>query len=231
MCRNASKPLGKGKGELAIIVDDFGYTADSITSFINLGRPLTFAVLPYRPHSGEAASRALAAGLQVILHLPLEPLSEREESEAITVTTAMNDEEIQRLTAKAIASLPGITGVNNHQGSRATVDRRVMREVLTVVKKQGLFFVDSRTNGQSIAAEVSRQLGVKTGENELFLDNSADVAAIKKQLRAAGDLAIRHGKATVICHARPNTAVALREAIAELENLGVRLIYVSKLVK
>ena len=225
------RPSGKGKGELAIVVDDFGYTAEPISAFINIGRPLTFAVLPYRPHSGEAVARANAAGLQAMLHLPLEPMSEREESENITITAGMSDEEIQRTVNKAIASMPGVIGVNNHQGSRATTDRRVMREVLTTLRKQNLFFLDSRTSGQSVAVEVSRQLGVKSGENELFLDNSSDVGAIKKQLRAAGELAIRHGSATVICHARPNTAIALREVLAELESQGVRLVYVSKLVR
>lgn len=228
---DTGKPGVKAKGELAIIIDDFGYNQEPIEAFVNLNRPLTFAVLPYRPYSNEAASRALAAGQQVILHLPMEPLSEKEESEAITVAVNMGDEEIQRIVAKAVTAVPGIIGVNNHQGSRATADRRVMRDTLGILKRQNLFFIDSRTNGQSIGADTARQMGVLSGENELFLDNSSDAAQIKKQLSTAGDLALKYGAATVIGHARLTTATALREALPDLEKRGIRLVFVSKLVK
>ncbi len=63
------------------------------------------------------------------------------------------------------------------------------------------------------------------------MDNNNDVEAIKQQLRTAGQIALRDGTALVIGHARPNTAIALREMIPELEADGVRLIFASDLVK
>ena len=225
------QPPGKERGKLAIIIDDFGYTSEPIAAFTAIDRPLTFAVLPYHPHSQEAASRGLAAKHQVMLHLPMEPLSAAEHQEKTSITTTMSDYDIQQTVVKALANVPGVTGVNNHQGSKATADKRVMKNVLTVVKAQQLFFVDSRTSSQSIAGDMAQEMDIRSGENELFLDNSSEVDYIKQQLRAAGRMAIKNGTALVIGHARVNTAIALREMITELEANGVRLVLASQLVK
>ena len=228
-----SKPKPKAErksGRMAIIIDDFGYTREPIAGFANMGRPITFAVLPYRAYSNEAATRALSAGHLVMLHLPLEPLSAAEETEPTVITVAMSDEEIKDRVANAIAATPGVKGVNNHQGSKATADHRVMKAVLGVIKANNLFFVDSRTNGKTIAAETSRQLGLGTGENELFLDNSSDIELIKDQLRKAVKMAQKNGNVTVIGHARPNTVIAVREMIPEIEAGGIRLVYVNELL-
>ncbi len=225
------RPPAKERGRLAVIIDDFGYTADPIAAFTSIDKPLTFAVLPYQPHTQEAAARGLAARHQVILHLPLEPLSSTEISEKTTITTDMSDQDIQQTVIKALNNVSGASGVNNHQGSKATADRRVMRNVLSVVKGQQLFFVDSRTTAKSVALETAREMNVRSGENEVFLDNSSDVETIKQQLRLAGRIAVKAGAAIVIGHARPNTAIALRMMIPELEAEGVRLVFASQLVK
>ena len=167
-----------------------------------------------------------------MLHLPMEPMSGIEPSEAAnTVRVGMTAGQLADLIDKATQSLPGIVGVNNHQGSKATADRRTMEAVMKVLKKKGLFFVDSRTNGRSVAAETARNEKVKTTENDIFIDGMADVAYVRKQLRAAGEMAMKVGSVTVIGHARPTTAAALREMIPELESRGIRFVFVSQLVR
>ncbi|WP_378954177.1 divergent polysaccharide deacetylase family protein [Pelosinus sp. sgz500959] len=224
-------PEVKGRGQMAIVIDDFGYSKEPIAAFAAIGRPLTFAVLPYRPFSNEAAARGMSSGHQVMLHLPMEPLAQGEQSEKITITINLSDEEIHDIAKKAIQSIPGLIGVNNHQGSRATADRRVMKAALGEIKENNLFFLDSRTNSQSIGAETARQMGVRTGVNELFIDNTDDVNAVKAKLRTAQDMAIQHGIVTVIGHARMNTAKAVSEMVPELEANGIQLIFVSQVVK
>ncbi|MDD4602086.1 hypothetical protein SDC9_11304 [bioreactor metagenome] len=225
------KPVSKGKGVMAIVIDDFGYSDDAINEFAEINRPLTFAVLPYRSYSSEAASRGLSSGHQVILHLPLEPLTASAQSEQITINSGMNETEVRDTVTGAIHAVPGIIGVNNHQGSRSTADQRVMRQVLTEIKANNLFFVDSRTNSQSVAVSVARRLGVKTAANDLFIDNDNDVSAVKRQLRIARDIALRDGSIIVIGHARMTTATAVREMIPDIEASGIKLIFVSEMVK
>ena len=235
------KPVAKGarqktntahKGEIALIIDDFGYRQDMIAGFAAIRQPFTFAVIPFKQFSRDAAAKGLASGHQVILHLPMEPMSGVEETEVpITVRVGMSQDQIRELIDRATDSLPGIIGVNNHQGSKATADRNTMDAVMKKLRQKGLFFVDSRTNGRSVAAETARREKIKTTENDLFIDGVADVAYVKKQLRAAGEMAAKMGSVTVIGHARPTTLTALREMIPELEARGIRFVFVSQLVR
>lgn len=221
----------KVKAKLAIIIDDFGYSHDPVEAFANITQPITFAVLPYRPYSNEAAARGLSSGHQVILHLPMEPLGEGGSSEPTAIMVGMGEEQIREIAQKAIQSLPGIIGVNNHQGSKATADKQVMKNVLQVIKNKNLFFVDSRTNHLSVASDTARQMGIHTGENQLFIDNVDDVVAVKKQIRIAQDMALQHGSAIIIGHARMNTATAVRDMVPELIQNGVQLVFVSQLIR
>ncbi len=221
----------KERAQLAIVIDDFGYTSDPIGPFTNINRPLTFAVLPHQPHTQEAASRGLAAGQEIFLHLPMEPLSPTEHREKTTITTAMSDQEIQQTVMRALANVPGVSGINNHQGSKATADQRVMKNVLSVVKGQELLFIDSRTSGGSIAYKMAREMNITSGENYVFLDNSSDVEAIKGQLRLAGRIAVKENGAIAIGHARPNTAIALQQMIPELEGDGIKLVFASQFLR
>lgn len=237
----ARKPIASGprhkanpanRGEIAIIIDDFGFRQDMINEFAAIRRPFTFAVIPFKSFSKEAATKGLASGHQVILHLPMEPLSGIESSElSSTIKVSMNGEQVRELIERAAADLPGIIGVNNHQGSRATADQKTMDLVIRVLREKQLFFVDSRTHARSLAADTARRQKLKTTENDLFLDGIADVSYVKKQLRTAGEMALRMGSVTVIGHARPTTAAALREVMPELEARGVRFVFVSQLVR
>jgi polysaccharide deacetylase 2 family uncharacterized protein YibQ len=224
-------PVIAEKGKMALIIDDFGYSGDAIASFAALPKPITFSVIPYHAYSSESTSRALSSGHQVMLHLPMEPLSGTEQSEPTTITVSMTDQEIRQTITKALQAVPGAVGVNNHQGSKATADRRVMQTALSTIKANSLFFVDSRTNSQSVAFDLSRQMGLRTGENDIFIDNSSDIGAIKTQLRTAIHMATRYGSVTAIGHARPNTAIAIREMLPEIEAAGVKLVFISDLVK
>lgn len=215
------------RATMSIVIDDFGYSAEPIKLFAGMGRPITFAVLPYRQWTNEAATRALASGQRVMIHLPMEPLQASAQSENITITTNLSDNEIRSIVENAIANVPGAVGINNHQGSRATADRRVMRVVLETIKANNLFFVDSRTNSNSIAYSLAGQMGVRTQYNSLFLDNQDNISYVKDKLRTAMQLALNSGHVTVIGHARVNTAKAVREMIPELDAAGVALVFVN----
>ena len=80
-------------------------------------------------------------------------------TEPETISEGDDDATIARRVAAAIGQVPGAIGLNNHQGSLATADRRVVRAVLSVVRERGLFFLDSRTSAASVAAEEARDAG------------------------------------------------------------------------
>lgn len=218
------------KGKLALIVDDCGYDTDTVSKMTSLNQDITFAIIPYRQFSVEALQIIKHSGKEAMLHLPMEPLDASQQSEKTTVTVNMSDKDIKDFTKRSIEQLPGIVGVNNHQGSRATADERVMKAVLSVVKSKNLFFVDSNTQPKTIAHKMASQMGVRTALNQAFLDGQADVDYIKGRLRQAGQSAIKNGSFIAICHARPKTVIALREMVDELEAMGVEFVFVSRLL-
>ncbi len=221
----------KYSGKLAVIVDDCGYDMSSVRTLLNTGLPLNFAVLPYKPYSSDVLEMIKSDGRVAMLHLPMEPVDRSAMSEgSSTICTDMSKDKILELTRKAINSLPGVSGVNNHQGSKATADSATMTTVLQELRNQDLFFVDSRTSSKSVARDKAVAMGVPTARNDIFLDNSSDVQAIRKQIYKAMDIAEKNGSAIAICHARPNTAKAWSMYAEEIKNTGIELVPITDLL-
>lgn len=221
----------KYSGKLAVIVDDCGYDMSSVRTLLNTGLPLNFAVLPYKPYSSDVLEMIKSDGRVAMLHLPMEPVDRSAMSEGrSTICTDMSKDKILELTRKAINSLPGVSGVNNHQGSKATADSATMTTVLQELRNQDLFFVDSRTSSKSVARDKAVAMGVPTARNDIFLDNSSDVQAIRNQIYKAMDIAEKNGSAIAICHARPNTAKAWSMYAEEIKNTGIELVPITDLL-
>lgn len=221
----------KYSGKLAVIVDDCGYDMSSVRTLLNTGLPLNFAVLPYKSYSSDVLEMIKSDGRVAMLHLPMEPMDRSAMSEgSSTICTDMSKDKILELTRKAINSLPGVSGVNNHQGSKATADSATMTTVLQELRNQDLFFVDSRTSSKSVARDKAVAMGVPTARNDIFLDNSSDVQAIRKQIYKAMDIAEKNGSAIAICHARPNTAKAWSMYAEEIKNTGIELVPITDLL-
>lgn len=221
----------KYSGKLAVIVDDCGYDMSSVRTLLNTGLPLNFAVLPYKPYSSDVLEMIKSDGRVAMLHLPMEPMDRSAMSEgSSTICTDMSKDRILELTRKAINSLPGVSGVNNHQGSKATADSATMTTVLQELRNQDLFFVDSRTSSKSVARDKAVTMSVPTARNDIFLDNSSDVQAIRNQIYKAMDIAEKNGSAIAICHARPNTAKAWSMYAEEIKNTGIELVPITDLL-
>jgi polysaccharide deacetylase 2 family uncharacterized protein YibQ len=193
-------------------------------------RPLTLAVIPKLAHSREIAEDAHRVGLGVMLHLPMEPVGDKF-MEPNTIRTTTSDADILRTLEAALADIPYVEGVNNHQGSAATCDERVMHTLLSALKKKDLFFVDSRTIAGSVGAKVAKETGVRFGARRVFLDNVVEVDPIKDQLRKAMQLALKNGSVIAIGHDKHATLRAIKEMVSEIEAAGIKLVYARDLVE
>ncbi len=220
----ATDPSVASRGLLAIVIDDMGYRSLAESGrFAALPFPINLAFLPAGENTHDLAKHARAGRKTILLHLPMEPENGNEPLEPNTIMTAMGDDEIRGLTRRHLESVPGVVGVNNHMGSRATRDERVMRAVLAEIRDRNLFFLDSYTSPGSIAAATARSLGIPTLERDVFLDNSSDIQTIQRELWAAADKASRSGRAVAIGHDRPETYEALRVTIPAIQRSGVRV--------
>lgn len=216
---------------LALIIDDCGQWIATERGFVALPVPLTLSVLPDVHYTATIAQEAQAAGKGVMLHLPMETLSGMDPGPG-KVTTSMSDAQIEAQVEADLAQVPLAKGVNNHEGSKASADPRVMRDVLGAIAKHGeLFFIDSRTNSKSVGESVAAAAGVPTAGRDVFLDNKADVAYSEAQLREAATIAKRSGSAIVIGHPRPTTLEAVRALIPELQAQGIDFVLAQSLTR
>jgi polysaccharide deacetylase 2 family uncharacterized protein YibQ len=216
---------------LAIIIDDMGPDIKKLAELLEVKGQLTVAVMPNMKDSGRISSLASSKGLDVIVHMPMEPRELTEHNPGGgALLVAMSPEEIRAKVEEGMKTVPDAIGINNHMGSRFTEDEQRMREVLKVVKKKDMLFVDSRTTSNSVAGKVARDLGVPSADRNVFLDNTRDVEYIKAQLKEAARLAKRGGKAIAIGHPYPETIKALREAVPGLAADGVDVVGVSEIV-
>jgi polysaccharide deacetylase 2 family uncharacterized protein YibQ len=217
--------------KLAIILDDFGTDREAVEAVFALHYPLTISVLPYHAHSMEIAEEAQRRGLEVMLHLPMRAVA-NETPEAHQLDAGMSSEEVARALNAMLESVPTASGVNNHEGSLATADAKLMGELMPLLKQRDLFFVDSRTTAATVAFEAAERAGVRSGfRNVPFLDDVQDVGAIRKQLGLAMRGAKEKGAAIAIGHPHPETLRALKEELPRAEAEGVHLVVVSELVK
>ncbi len=215
----------------AIIIDDMGSDSIALKEIIGIGAPMDIAVLPMLRHSKDTALAAEGAGVEVMVHQPMEPRGSLKGLGPGALLCGMDDRELRETLGRCIDTVPGAVGLNNHMGSALTEDKAAMRPVMETLKRRGMFFVDSMTTDRSVAAEAAREAGVRSASRRVFLDDSSDPAYIKAQVGLLVRLARRDGSAVAIGHPRPNTLAVLRREIPALRQNGVELVPVSRLVK
>lgn len=229
--RGISPTRGKSKGaRLAIIVDDLGYDPAAADTLLGLPYPITVAVLPHLSHSADIAEEAFRRGYQVLLHLPMESNGD-EKHENIELRIGTSTSDAGRMLAGMLDTVPHAAGVNNHQGSLATSDAKLMAALMPALKERDLFFVDSRTTAKTVACDEARKANVRSASRNVFLDDTQTVEAVKQQLALAVRDARAKGFAIAIGHPHPATLQALQEILPQLEAHGISLVFVSELVQ
>lgn len=221
---------GQVTGRLAIVIDDAGRDLDSQHIYEQMGIPLTLAVMPDQIHTRDAALSWRAHGLPVILHQPMESVSGIG-MEPKVILTSMSDAAIRQMLRDSLSQLPEAIGINNHQGSKATIDARTMDIVMNELHHRGLFFFDSHTNSTTAADKAAKTYGVPYVRNDLFVDNSASVSDICAMIQDGADRAKKKGTYIIIGHCRPHTAEAFRQMVPKLKAQGIEFVYLSSLKK
>ena len=219
------------KGVIAIIIDDFGYRNDYVTDgFLALEADLTYAVIPGHEHSYFFSEKAKLAGFEVIVHMPMENTGKTYGEEQFVLKTDMDVETIQRRVINAFNQIPSAIGMNNHQGSKASADQRIMSTIARVLKDKNKFFVDSRTTVETIGETTMKIFDVPTASRNVFLDNDDDEEKITVQLMKLVKKSEEKGIAIGIGHVKPKTLNVLKKHIPKLQKDGYKFEFVSKML-
>jgi polysaccharide deacetylase 2 family uncharacterized protein YibQ len=213
---------------VVFVIDDAGNNLRELEAFLALPFPLTIAVLPGLPYSEEAARRIRAAGKEVFLHQPMEALGGQNPGPG-AIYAGMSEAEVRAVLEKNIAGIGPVAGMNNHQGSRITMDAAIMETVLSVCREKGIYFLDSRTTADTAAPVAARRLGIMIGERDVFLDNIQNKAAMIRSVYEGLEKAGKKGSAVMIGHVwSSELAGVLEELYPELVEQGYSLSTISK---
>lgn len=216
---------------VAIVIDDIGNNKRIFQKFVDLGIPLTFSILPGERFSSHIAAEAWRKDYEVMLHLPMEPRDSMKNPGNGVIYLSMSEEGMLQQLSRDIEAVPYIAGINNHMGSLFTENRDAMNILLKEIQKRKLYFLDSRTSSDSVAYEIAKSIGIKSGSRDVFLDNKRDVEYIKGQIDRVIKIAKKHGEAIAIGHPKSETVAALREKIPDFEREGIELVRVSEVLE
>ena len=226
------------KPMLAIVIDDFGEDRSGVEQMLSIKAPLTCAIMPNLTYSAEDAENAHKNGHEVILHMPLESKNGLPQSwyGPKLIRNSDSDEVAQKTFEECLASVPYAVGSNYHIGTGVSENKKLMTALLKSAKDKNVYFLDSKTTQHSAAPEAAKNTGAKYISRDLFLENGhASYGYSKKILNEAVDLAKSQGYAVVIGHVGPmgreQTGKAIIDSIEHIENEGVEIVPLSKIVQ
>ncbi|REF25623.1 hypothetical protein BDD26_0125 [Xenorhabdus cabanillasii] len=200
---------------LAIVIDDFGYRIHNENKILQMSAAISIAVLPDSPYGREMAQKAYKQGREVLIHLPMAPIS-KQPLEKNTLHPSMSSEEVEDIIHGAIKKVPHAIGINNHMGSAMTSNLTGMKKVMNALSQYHLYFLDSVTIGNTQVTKASIGTPVQVLRRNIFLDDIQTEAETLHQLNRAIALARKQGHAIAIGHPYPTTIRALQQRLATL---------------
>lgn len=178
-------------------------------------KAVSVAIFPNAPDSQMMMNKAHQQGREILIHLPMAPLS-KQPLEKDTLTPSMSAAEVKRIVDQAISNIPYAIGINNHMGSAMTSSLTGMENVMQAMNAHNLFFLDSMTIGNTQSVKAAQGTRVKVIKRNVFLDDVQNEAEIRRQFECAIQLARKNGYAIAIGHPHPTTVKVLQQMLPNL---------------
>lgn len=197
---------------IVIVIDDLGASPKALNRLMRLNYPVTCAFWPDAGHTRKGAQLAHSAGLEILIHMPMEPVGyPKVKPGSNALLASMGQQRITSLVQNAIHKVPHAVGLNNHMGSKFTQHRRQANYVLNVLAQNRLFMLDSVTHGKTVFYDTAKTFNIPRYKRSVFLDADASPAAITASLAKTERIAKLTGQAIAIGHPLPATLAALEQ--------------------
>ena len=171
-----------------------------------------------------------SAGCEVMLHLPMEPLEYPSVDPGPgALLSSMSADDLIAQLRENLSDVPGIKGVNNHMGSKLTAESARLYQVFSVLKKEGLFFIDSRSTPETVGRPSARLFQLPFAERDVFIDHVQDPDLIRLRVKELIQIARKNGEAIGIAHPSKTTLRILEEMLPMLKK-EVQLVPASHVV-
>lgn len=223
-------PKAKNGATLVFVFDDGGQKVSDLKEFLKLPFPITVAVLPKLQYSVESANLVRQSGNELILHQPMQAINRSVNPGPGAIKPEMSEDEVRSLLFSNINEIGPVAGMNNHEGSAITADIEKMAVVLKTASDCGIFFLDSRTNVNTVVPLVAKEMGYNYYERNIFLDNEKTRENALMELKKGLDIANKKGSAIMIGHvwSADFLPALLKELYPELVKNGYKFSVVSE---
>ncbi|TKW60752.1 MAG: divergent polysaccharide deacetylase family protein [Blastochloris viridis] len=235
--RNAVRvDAAPGAPMLAIVIDDMGGQMDASRRAVKeLPAGVTLSFFPWSRPGIALAADAKADGHEIMIHMPMEALRHKDgvpDPGPDTLRVGMSPDEVDTLLSRNVARLADVAvGVNNHMGSRFTGWEPGMRAVLTVLQREGMMFLDSKTSAPTAVGKATKGLELPVLERDIFLDHVSTPEAVRAELNKAVLQARKRGHALAIGHPLPVTLDVLRDELPRIVSSGIVLVPATMLIR
>lgn len=210
---------------IAILFTDIGINGDrSRAALTRLPPEVSLAISAYAPDGQDWVRAARAAGHEVFLAVPMEPINYPQDDPGplTLLTSASPDENLTRLS-RMMAGISGYVGIVNTMGSRFTAARASLQPVMETLSYRGLMFLDAAASQYSLAANMAAEGNVPRAFVNRRLDDMPSKEAILSQLRQLEQVAQAYGAAVGLARPYPVSVDAVSEWAANLASRNIAL--------
>ncbi len=207
-----SAVFASGQGKIVVVLDDLGNQWLPGKAALEIPWVTTVAIMPARPFTEEFAFLAHSLNKEIIVHAPMSnqtnfPLG------PLGLNKTLTEDEFNQTVQSVIESVPYAVGLSNHMGSKLTQDREAMTLLMSSLKANHFYFLDSRTIASTIAWEVAKQNRVPWAMRNIFLDHFRTHEFMSSQWDKAIQKARQGESVIIICHPYQETITFLSSLI------------------
>jgi polysaccharide deacetylase 2 family uncharacterized protein YibQ len=219
--------------KMAILIEDFGFEADQSTAeYLSFPEPLTVALVPAQKLAQWTARIADEYKKEIVLLLPMEAMPPQfDKYKKSMVMLHHNEAEIRGLIAQAAAAVPNFSGVCNFYGSRVMEDSRAMEIILSEVNRRKGYFVYTNISRKPAAPQLAKSMKVPSYPVQRSIDANLTAEQVRERMTQYSMEAQKTGKILIKAQPSPTFIKVLKEETETLRNNGIRLVYVSELIK
>lgn len=229
--RYAAPATATARPRIAVVIDGLGVDREATARAIALPPAVTLSFVAYADDLADQTAAARGAGHELLLHVPMEPISAAAAIGSYGLGRNMPHDELVRRLRWDLARFDAYVGVDNHMGTEFAQDTPAMRVVMDELKQRGLLYLDARAVPTAPVAVAARDFGVPYAARDIFLDGEQAAISVDSRLAQLVKLARERGSAIAVGHAHDATLAALQRWMPTLSRQGVVLVPLTAVVK
>jgi hypothetical protein len=219
--------------KIAIVLGGMGLNTKLTRKAIDeLPGDVTLGFAPYGENLQEQVNRARAAGHEIMLQVPMEPLGfpAANPGPRTLMSDAAPEQNLDALRWH-MSRFAGYSGVTNYMGARLLVSEEALKPVMTELRARGLVYLEDATVNRTLSPNVVRQAGLPMQRAQMVIDADPIAPAIAEALERLEREAVQNGFAIATGSGLGVTIETVAEWAKTLQEKGILLVPVSAAYK